>query len=123
MASEEYTPTEEQGDGEGFGDLSPSPFGAIDQDKLEILLRARAEVLGAGVRFSTELTSFEQNDAGVTAVLRDQQSGAERTVRAEYLVGADGYGSPVRQRLGIGSDGPGPFFHTITLVKASESPH
>ena len=123
LASEEYTPAEEQGDGEGFGNASPSPFAPIDQDKLEILLRDRAKELGADVRFSTELMSFEQDDEGVTAVLKDQRSGAERTVRADYLIAADGYASPVRQRLGIGTDGPGPFFHTITvMIEADLSP-
>src|ERR671937_346263 len=47
LASEEYTPAEEQGGSDGFGDASPSPFAPIDQDKLEILLRAKAEALGA----------------------------------------------------------------------------
>ena len=116
LASEGYAPAEEQDGGDGFGDVSPSPFAPIDQDKLEILLRNRAEELGADVRFSTELTSFEQDDAGVTAVLEDRRTGAERTVRADYVISADGWDSPVRQRLGVGTDGPGPFFHTITAM-------
>jgi putative polyketide hydroxylase len=116
LASEEYTPAEEQDSGDGFGNASPSSFAPIDQDKLEILLRDRVEELGADVRFSTELTSFEQDDAGVTAVLEDRRTGAERTVRADYLVAADGWDSPVRQRLGIGTDGPGPFFNTVSLM-------
>jgi putative polyketide hydroxylase len=116
LSSEEYLAAEEQGDGGGFGNASPSPFAPIDQDKLEILLRGRAEELGAEVWFSTELTSFEQDDTRVTAALRNRQSGAERTVLADYLIAADGYASPVRQRLGVGINGPGPFFHTITLM-------
>jgi putative polyketide hydroxylase len=116
LASEEYTPAEEQDGDDGFGDASPSPFAPIDQDKLEILLRAKAEELGAIVRFSTELTSFEQDGVGITAGLKDRRTGAERTVRANYLVAADGWDSPVRRRLGIGTDGPGPFFHTITAM-------
>jgi putative polyketide hydroxylase len=116
LASEEYAAVEDQEDDEGFGNASPSPFAPIDQDKLEILVREKAETLGADVRFSTELTSFEQDDRGVTAVLEDRQTGAERTVRADYLIAADGWDSPVRQRLGVGTDGPGPFSHTITLM-------
>src|ERR687885_355399 len=96
LASEEYTPAEEQSDGGGFGNASPSPFAPIDQDKLEVLLRDKAKELGADVRFSTELTSFKQDDDGVTAVLKDRRSGAKRTVRADYLIAADGYASPVR---------------------------
>jgi putative polyketide hydroxylase len=123
LASEEYTPAEEQSDTGGFGNASPSPFAPIDQDKLEILLRDKAEELGAGVRFSTELTSFEQDDDGVTAVLKDRRSGAQRTVRTDYLVAADGWASPVRDQLGVGTEGPGPFFHTITsMIEADLSP-
>ncbi|HEX2034698.1 MAG TPA: FAD-dependent monooxygenase [Chloroflexota bacterium] len=125
LASETYTPVEDDEEAEdtGFTDASPCAFGPIDQDKLEILLRAKAEALGADVRFSTELISFEQDDSGVTALLRDRRSGAEDTVRADYLIAADGFGSPIRQRLGIGTDGPGPFFHTITvLIEADLTP-
>jgi putative polyketide hydroxylase len=123
LASQQYAPTEEQGEESGSSTASPCGFAPIDQDKLEILLRARAEELGALLRFSTELTSFEQDDDGVTATLTDRSSGAERTVRADYLIAADGSGSPVRQRLGIGVDGPGPLFHTITaLVEADLNP-
>jgi putative polyketide hydroxylase len=116
LASAEYAAGEEHDDGEGFGDASPARFAPIDQDKLERLLRPRAEALGATVRFATELASFEQDAGGVTAVLQDRRSGAERTVRADYLVAADGYASPVRRRLGVGTGGPGPFFHTITMM-------
>jgi putative polyketide hydroxylase len=124
LASDDYvTPEEPHDDGGGFGDASPSPFGPIDQDKLEILLRARATALGADVRFATELAAFEQDDDGVTAVLKDRRTGREQTVRAAYLIAADGAGSPIRQRLGIEADGPGPLFHTITaLVEADLSP-
>src|SRR5262249_53976835 len=37
-------------------------------------------------------------------------------VRADFLVAADGHASPVRQRLGVASDGPGPFFHVLSAL-------
>ena len=44
-------------------------------------------------------------------------------MRADYLVAADGWDSPIRERLGIGLDGPGPFFHVVTaLVDADLRP-
>jgi putative polyketide hydroxylase len=111
-----YETVDEPQEGEPMADLSPAPFAAIDQDKLEIILRAKAEALGTDVRFSTELVSFEPDDGGITAVLRDRRSGREDTVRASYLVAADGWDSPIRQRLGIALDGPGPFFHVATMM-------
>ncbi|MEW2353642.1 FAD-dependent oxidoreductase [Spirillospora sp. NPDC029432] len=90
---------------------SPTGFGPIDQDRLEVLLRDRARGLGADVRFGTELAAFEQDAAGVTARL-----GGGETVRADYMIAADGFHSPVRAELGIALDGPGTLFHTITAI-------
>lgn len=120
LADEEYTRPDEPAHELPAG-ISPSPFGPIDQDRLEILLRERAEKLGAGIRFGTELAGFTQDEDGVTATLR--QDGAERTIRADYLVAADGATSPIRERLGVACDGPGVLFHTISvLAEADLSP-
>jgi len=95
---------------------SPCRFGPIDQDKLEALVRARATELGADLRFGHELTSFEQNDTAVTAVVNERATGAEYTIHADYLIAADGIGGWIRERLGIGVQGPGPLFQTITAI-------
>ncbi|XVQ11359.1 FAD-dependent oxidoreductase [Spirillospora sp. CA-255316] len=118
----EYTEPDEPFEGDGSA-ASPTGFGPVDQDRLEIVLRDRARELGADVRFGTELTSFDQDDQGVTARLADRATGAESTVRAAYLVAADGFHSPVRTALGIELDGHGTLFHTITaIVDADLSP-
>jgi putative polyketide hydroxylase len=122
LADEEYAGIEEE-EGDTSDSASPSAFGPIDQDKLEILLRDRARELGADVRFATELVSFEQDGTGVAAVLRDRRTGTERTLRADYLIAADGANSPIRRRLGIDVDGPGILYHTITaMVEADLTP-
>lgn len=74
------------------------PWGMAGQDVVEPILLARAEELGAQVRFSTELVSFEQDEDGVTAVL------SSGNVRAKYLVAADGGRSRIRERLGIDTE-------------------
>ena len=102
---------------------SPSTFGPIDQDRLEVLLRAEAHQRGADLRFATEMTWFHQDDAGVTAVLDDRAVGQHQPVRADYLIAGDSNHSPIRQRLGIGVDGPGPLLSTITaIVEADLNP-
>lgn len=85
---------------------SPVNAAGIAQDRLEPMLRARAIELGADVRTRTELVSFAQDAEGVTAVLRGHD-GAETTVRAAYLVAADGARSTIRDTLGIGRTGRG----------------
>jgi putative polyketide hydroxylase len=112
----ELTAVEEPAEGAGFEKLSPCPFAPIDQDKLEVIIRTRAAELGADIRFSTELIAVEPDAEGVTALLRNRQTGEEQVVRAGYLVAADGATSPLRQRLGIAADGPGPFFQVLSLM-------
>ncbi|WP_406632012.1 FAD-dependent monooxygenase [Amycolatopsis sp. WGS_07] len=93
--------------------VSPQEWAMASQERTEPILADRARELGADLRFSTELVSFEQDASGVTAVLRE--NGAERTVRAGYLVGADGRRSPVREGAGIGSHGRGVLGHLLRV--------
>src|ERR687887_2544591 len=72
----DWVRVEEPPEDHGAANASPSGFAPIDQDKLEVLIRTRAQEFGADIRFSTELTSFEQDDAGVTAHLTERGSGA-----------------------------------------------
>ncbi len=88
-------------------EYSPHSGAAIAQDRLEPLLRARAIALGADLRLGSKLVRFEQDPEGVTAWLREKASGREYTIRAAYMIAADGGGSEVRQALGIGRTGPG----------------
>ncbi|ATL31694.1 FAD-dependent monooxygenase [Streptomyces formicae] len=105
---------------EDLSGVSPTVACACDQDKFEPLLLDRARELGAGIRFGSELTGFEQDADGVTAVLLDRATGAERTVRADYLIAADGTHSPVRERLGIARQGPGLLGHRISIYFAAD---
>lgn len=122
LADEEYGTVAEAEGGGGMAAASPAPFAPIDQDRLEILLRAEARERGADIRFSTTLVSFEAGADGVTAVLRPA-GGEEYTVVADYLIAADGANSSVRQTLGIEVDGPGVLYRTITaMVDADLTP-
>jgi len=85
---------------------SPCGGAAIAQDKLEPILRERAIALGADVRMNTELRSFEQHSDAVVATLR-QRDGREYTLRAQYVIAADGHASPIREALGIPRGGHG----------------
>ena len=115
--ADEYVPVEEAD--EEFVDprtYSPSTQASIDQDRLEILLRDRARELGADIRYRTEVTAFEQDADGVTVTVRDHADDADGTIRAAYVVAADGIRSGIRTTLGIESDGPGTLFNTITAM-------
>jgi putative polyketide hydroxylase len=94
----------------------PVPGSGIAQDVLEPVLRARAEQLGGDLRFGTELVTFEQDEDGVTATMREHASGNTRMIRAQFLVAADGSHSGIRQRLGIGTHGAESLFHCISMI-------
>jgi 2-polyprenyl-6-methoxyphenol hydroxylase-like FAD-dependent oxidoreductase len=100
---------------EGVTKFSPTVRLFMTQQSLEPIIRARAEELGATLQYSTQLTSFEQDVDGVTAVIEDRNTGAEKRVRAKYLVAADGNRSPVRERLGIAMLGRGHLSNSITI--------
>jgi 2,4-dichlorophenol 6-monooxygenase len=84
---------------------SPSRHVDLPQNYLEPILVQNAAARGAKVRFDTEFLSLTQDDDGVTALLRDRVRGDEFTVRARYLIGADGGRSTVVEQLGLPVDG------------------
>src|SRR5215213_2729290 len=80
---------------EGIEGFSPTHRLFLDQDALEPLLRDRAIELGA--------------------TLRNLDENTESTVRARYVVAADGNRSPTRNRLGIGMEGYGLLSRSVTI--------
>jgi 2,4-dichlorophenol 6-monooxygenase len=80
---------------------SPCEMIDLPQTYLEPILVTNAAARGAKVRFDTEFLSFEQDEDGVTALLRDRLRGDEYSVRAKYLIGADGGNSLVAEQLGL----------------------
>ncbi len=91
---------------------TPEVPATISQIVLEKTLRQIAESKPqAQVMFGWKLVSFTSDDAGVTANIADVASGEQRTVRARFMLGADGASSIIRRTLGfgmIGEDGAVP---------------
>lgn len=87
--------------------LSPCRRLFVTQPGLEAILRRRATAAGARVMEGSEVAAVEQDDDGVTVVVRDVDSSAEQRLRTSYLVGADGAHSTVREALQVPFDGRG----------------
>jgi putative polyketide hydroxylase len=114
--------------GPGMDELSPVTGARCTQDLLEPLLLDAARQRGGDLRFYTELVSFEQDDmddrggadprprGGVIALIRDRTSGIERTVRAQYMIAADGARAHIREQLGIATSGQGSQGHLLNIL-------
>ncbi|WP_037345217.1 FAD-dependent oxidoreductase, partial [Sciscionella sediminilitoris] len=84
---------------------SPSLNCDIPQNHLEPILVRNATTRGTHTRFSTEYLGHSQDADGVDVRVRDRLSGAEYTIRAKYLIGADGARSAVAADLGLPYEG------------------
>jgi 2-polyprenyl-6-methoxyphenol hydroxylase-like FAD-dependent oxidoreductase len=96
---------------------SPTRELICSQENLEAVLRERA-VADADVRFSAELVGFTQDDNGVTAGL--VMAGERVSVRASYVVAADGAQGRTRDALGIGRSGPGVLGHRLSILVSAD---
>lgn len=86
----------------GLEPLSPEPAAQYcPQSRLEPILLQHIRHHGSSARYGVELTSLTQDEAGVTAMVRDLDSGHSQDVRADYLVAADGVHSGIRTTLGV----------------------
>ncbi|MFK0046381.1 FAD-dependent monooxygenase [Streptomyces sp. NPDC090741] len=94
---------------------SPVTGVLTSQDRLEPTLLAAADG-DAPLRFGVELIGLAEGPDGVVAVLLDRRSGEETRVRARYVIAADGANSTVRERLAIGTTGPGAMGDFTTVV-------
>lgn len=87
--------------------VSPCEGLAVSQDVFERVLGEHARGYAAArLRRGLALESFVPVGSGVEASLLDQATGERSTVRARWLIAADGAHSSIRRHLGIPMDGP-----------------
>lgn len=96
---------------------SPTRELICSQEHLEPVLRNRAMEV-SDVRFSAEVLDFSQDDFLVTANV--VMAGERVSVRAAYLVAADGAQGRTREVLGIGRSGPGVLGHRLSILVAAD---
>jgi len=87
-----------------------------------ILLDGATRYPSVAVRFATTLVAFEQTDDDVNVTLRTARGGHE-TIRAGYLVGADGSHSVVRKQLGIPFDEVVRFAQRHLVIDVADDPN
>ncbi|MFJ1707400.1 FAD-dependent monooxygenase [Kitasatospora sp. NPDC088346] len=78
---------------------APYPPVWLSQPRFEQILRDRLAELGATIHWATEVTGLQQDGDGVNATVGTPAG--QSTLRARYVVGADGGRSAVRSLAGI----------------------
>ena len=92
----------------GLDGLSPEPsVQYCPQSRLEPILLEHLRSRGSRAWYRTEVQAVESDTDGVTAVVCDRDSGARTTIRAQYLVAADGVRGRIRGSLGVTASGHG----------------
>lgn len=85
---------------------TPEPLHRTQQMYIEPVLKRQAERWPAiDLRFGWRLVAMRSRPDGVSATLEEIASGRRETHECEYLVGADGPRSIVRESVGIGYQG------------------
>lgn len=101
--------------------LKASPCGMVDliQSEVEPILLEWGAKAGATFTLNTEFLRYEEDGDGITAFLLDRLTGREYSMRARFLVGADGARSRVFEQLGLPLEGePARAGHVYVQFKA-----
>ncbi|MDR4941290.1 FAD-dependent oxidoreductase [Bacillus wiedmannii] len=88
-------------------EISPSKQTACYQIILEEMMLQKARTLGGELSFYHELVSYEQNEHGVIATIRNRETEEESIIHCDYVIAADGAKSKIREQLGISTEGRG----------------
>ncbi len=95
------------------------PFGdhvwTCAQDHLETILAQRAAQGGTQLRYGWQLTGLQPADGTVLATVT-AQGHRPSTIRAQYVVGADGAHSAVRQASGIATSRARSYGHWVSIL-------
>lgn len=96
---------------------SPQKRERCPQNFFDPVLRRFAERSGlVALRYESELVDLAQDRDAVIATIHDARTGKKSTIRASYVVGADGGASAVRRMAGINMLGPAALTYTTNVI-------
>jgi 2-polyprenyl-6-methoxyphenol hydroxylase-like FAD-dependent oxidoreductase len=96
---------------------SPQKRERVPQDMFDPILKRFAQSFPhVTLRYHCELTGYDERGDAVHASVRDPRTGAMETITADYLVGADGGASTVRELAGIGMSGNPALTYTTNVI-------
>ena len=96
---------------------SPQKRERVPQDMFDPILQRFVRTFPhVNLCYATELIAFEETADAVIATVRDNRTGAVRTLSARYLIGTDGGASLVRERLGVTMSGNPALTYTTNVM-------
>ncbi|ASZ13912.1 FAD-dependent monooxygenase [Chitinophaga pendula] len=98
-----------------LADKSPETVCRCTQDISEAIIRQIAEGKGMDLRFYHEMIHFEQDETKVTASIKNRANDDIYTIRADYMIAADGANSAVRRKLAIPTTGAGSWTDLLNI--------
>jgi len=99
----------------GLLELSPETVARCTQDLSEPVLLNAIRERGGSAFFHTELVSFTQNEKGVTAHIRNRDTGERSVIRADWMIAADGARSMIREDLNAETVGKGTLGNLLNI--------
>ena len=107
-------------DAERYALASPRRFANLPQLRLDTILAEHAARAWPGrVLARQELVGLDHDARGATAVVLDRDTGRRRTVRARYVIAADG-GRTCADLLGVGVSGPRALLDIVSVYFAAD---
>ncbi len=102
---------------------SPERLCSCAQDLVEgVLLETLAREAGASVAFANEVVGYRSDDGGAALTVRPND-GAERVLRARYVIAADGARGMLREHAGIGLERSEPLGRRHNIVFRADLTH
>jgi 2,4-dichlorophenol 6-monooxygenase len=98
-----------------YRSASPCAMCNAPQHVLEPILLDAARSFGADVRFDHEVVSVDQTPEVAVARVRNRRTGAERDIRARFIVGCDGARTIVGEHGGFEFEGTAGLGNAITV--------
>jgi putative polyketide hydroxylase len=87
---------------------SPASVSLVSQDLVEkSLVNTLLNYKESTVQYLKEFVSYEENSSGITVQILNKATNQIEFMHAQYLVGADGTRSKVRDQAGVIMEGPG----------------
>src|SRR6185295_12707628 len=102
---------------------SPTLNCDIPQTLLEPIIVGHAATRGSRIRFDTEYLGLTQDADGVDVQVNDRITGARSTIRAKYVIGADGGRSKVAADIGLPFQGQMDVAGSMNIVFHADLSH